>query len=574
MAMVASLAGTAAALAVPLVVRRLVQVLTTGGDVLGPVILMAAIALTGALLSSLAAFLFARCGEHMVLGIRERLVKHVLRLRLDAARTTGTGTLVAHVTSDTAQIRDVVDVAIAQLPSATVAVVATLVLMAVLDWVLLLITIGSFLVAAIVVAVVVVGVRRSVVEQQAAMGELAQRLTGALTSLPLLKAARAESSEGARVLGFARRSTNASIRAARMQTAVTPVLELAQQIALVGVVVAGGARLASGHLSAGNFSAFLLYLLQLVAPLLALGLGVSRIQIALGARARVEQALTLPVEDPGRAGPPPPDSGRGPAVELAGVSYSYGAEQVLDSVSLSAPRCGLTALIGASGAGKSTVLSLVERFTTPSAGTVHVLGHNVDDWPLDALRTRISYLDQSFLLVEGTVRDNLALGHEPAPSEEKMWDVLTQVGLTERVESLADGLDTELGRATDLSGGQRQRLAIARTLIAAGDVLLLDEPTSQLDSGNEDLLRQVVARAARTQAVIVVAHRMSTIRAADHIVVLEHGGVVAAGTHADLVQNSEAYGRLLAGQVPASPPRPDARSGASEDSVPGRHVPV
>lgn len=554
-AVLTSLVGTAAALAVPLLVRELVNALSTGAPVAGPVLLMALIALSGALFSSLSGYLFARCGELLVLSVRERLVLHLVRIRMPDAQRTGTGNLVARVTSDTAQMRGMVDVAVAQLPAAVIAVTGTVILMALLDPVLLLITLCSFVAAAAVVSVVVVGVRRSVVEQQTAMGELAQRLTGALAGLTVIKAARAERQEAARVVEQARRSTDASIRAARLQSAVTPVLELAQQIALVGVVVTGGARLVSGSLSAGDFSAFLLYLLQLVGPILALGLGFSRIQVALGARGRVEEALSLDEEEPAaddvRAAEQSvrPDVLGLPAVSLRGVTHHYGDERVLSGVDLTVPRLGMTALVGPSGAGKTTVLSLVERFADPQEGTVSVFGTDVRDWPLSELRGRVAYLDQAFTIVPGSVRHNLTLGHPEVLPEPLLWMALNRVGLADRVMSLPDALDTELGRETNLSGGQRQRLAIARLLLSDADVWLLDEPTSQLDSVNEDLLRRLMAEAATTTAVIVVAHRMSTVRDADHIVVLDEGVVTGAGSHDLLMRDNAVYRGLVSGQL-------------------------
>lgn len=287
--------------------------------------------------------------------------------------------------------------------------------------------------------------------------------------------------------------------------------------------------------------------------------GVARMQTGLAARGRLASVLTEPTERyddreggaeliPAAAAPTSPPAA--PAVVFEDVSYEGDTGQlVVDRASFSVGSRGLTALVGPSGAGKTTLLGLVEGFLRPGAGRIQVLGRDLERWPLSELRGRITYVDQSFTLVEGTVRQNLALGQEHPPADAELWDALDRVGLRGAVERLPEGLDTELGRTRDLSGGQRQRLAVARAVLRPADLVLFDEPTSQLDSGNEELLRTLMDDLARTRAVLVVAHRISTVQNADRIVVLDSGRVTATGTHEDLMHDSERYRRLVDGQV-------------------------
>jgi ATP-binding cassette subfamily B protein len=543
-----ALISTAATLAVPLMVRDLVEALSDSGGLLWPVVLMTALAVVGALSATVSGYLLARTGEKMILRLRSRVMEHTMRLPLREVRTQGPGNLVARVTSDAMMLRSVIDVGAIQLPLSTITVVATLVVMSLLDWVLVLITIGSFALAGAVIGLVIIRVRRSIVAQQTALGELAQRFTATLAALPTIKAYRAEDRATGSLTQDASDLTESTLFSARLQSLIGPVMGLGQQIALVSIILGGGARMASGDLSMPDFTAFLLYLLQLVAPVAVVASSISQLQAGLAARTRFDELLSLPQEAEDTATPCPlPDKGA-PGVEFRDVAFAYDDEPVLGNLTFSAPRRGLTALVGHSGAGKSTVLALIERFMHPDAGTIRVLGHDVHDWPLYDLRRRVAYVDQSFTLLEGTVRDNLLLGSDADPGDDALLDVLHSVALRDEVLRLPDGLDTVLGRATDLSGGQRQRLALARVLLTDADVVLLDEPTSQLDSINEQRLRDLVTRLALDRSVVVVAHRLSTVQHADHVLVMESGHALDAGTHQELLLRCPEYQALVRNQ--------------------------
>ncbi|MEU6279004.1 ABC transporter ATP-binding protein [Streptomyces sp. NPDC047028] len=561
-AVLLALAATGATLAVPLVVRRVVNGFAEHRAVTGSVMLMTTLALFGAVASALSSFLLARAGESMVLSVRQRVVAHALRLPLPGARRLGSGELVARVTSDSSQLRSVVDIGVTQLPMAALTVSATLIIMGLLDWVLLLIVVGTFTVAGLAIAVFIKGIRHSTAAQQEAIGELAQRFTSALGALATVKACRAETQVTDAIAGDATNAAGSAVSAARRQAFVTPIMGLGQQLALIGVVLGSGARLASGALSVAGFAAFLLYLLQLVAPLTLVANGASRLQLGFAAQSRIEDVLAEEREDAVSSPEGEADAGAtsdagaagaahpgGTAVEFDQVVFSHdGEHRAADALSFTVPRRGVTALVGPSGAGKTTALNLVERFLVPGGGAVRVLGRDTGRWPLHELRAHVAYLDQAFTLLEGTVRENLLLGRATSVDDDALWTALAAVGLDEAVERLPQGLDTTVGRGDDLSGGQRQRLALARVLLTDASVVLLDEPTSQLDSINENRLREVVDRLSRDRAVVVVAHRISTVRQAHHIVVLDEGRCLDAGTHDELLDRCGTYAELVRGQ--------------------------
>jgi ABC-type multidrug transport system fused ATPase/permease subunit len=223
---------------------------------------------------------------------------------------------------------------------------------------------------------------------------------------------------------------------------------------------------------------------------------------------------------------------------------------VLRKADFRVPAEGLTALVGLSGSGKTTALELIQRFVEADAGRVSVFGTDVARWDLTRLRARMAYLDQSSTLVQDSVRANLTLGRNADDvTDEELMRALDKVGLADVVRDTPDGLDTVLAGDTDLSGGQRQRLGIARAMLTEAPLILLDEPSSQLDSLNEQKLRDLVDDLARDRAVLVVAHRISTIQHADHVIVFEGGEVVGQGTHKALLRECPQYAQLVRGQA-------------------------
>ncbi|MEU7042844.1 ABC transporter ATP-binding protein [Streptomyces varsoviensis] len=576
LALLLALASTAGTLAVPLLVKDVIGAFARDEPVARPVLLMAGAALGAAVTSAGSGYLLARLGEQMILRLRRRVMEHTLRLPLNTVRAQGPGNLVARITSDAMLLRAVVEVGVVQLPLAVVTIIATLLVMGLLDWLLVLITIASFAMAGAAIAYVLIRVKRNVVEQQTAIGDLAQRFTAHIAALTTIKAYRSEREAAARLGDDAARLTGTSLTGARLQSLISPVMGLGQQIALIAVMVGGGARMADGKLSTSDFAAFLLYLLQLVSPVTMAMTSVGRLQAGLAARMRFDELLSLPAEadaDPTHKLAPVPVADA-PAVVLDDVSYSYGGPggpPTVSGVTFTVPRTGLTAVVGPSGAGKTTTLGLIERFMSPISGRIEILGHDGEKWPLHALRGRIAYVDQQFTLLEGTVRENLELGRSAPAEDGALVAAMEAVGLSQDVAALPDGMNTVLGREYDISGGQRQRLALARALLSESEIVLLDEPTSQLDGVNEQRFRGVVDELVADRAVVVVAHRFSTIRRADHVVLVEKGTVTDSGRHQELMGRCVSYRELVMTQAYAEEASPAGDGAPSSSPSPVPH---
>ncbi|GAA2143689.1 ABC transporter ATP-binding protein [Kitasatospora kazusensis] len=551
-ALLFALAATAAALALPLLVRQIVTDFADHRPLGTDVLLMCAAAVAGAGAQALSGFLLARIGERMTYRLRTRIMEHSLRLPLGVVRAQGTGELTARITSDALLLRQVVEVA-TQLPLAALTVVATLLVMVWIDWVLTVVTVVALAVLTVLVLLIVRRMKANVTGQQDAVGQIAQRFSANLDALTTIKAYRAEPVAARALAADAERLRAVSLDGARLGALIPAVLTLGNQFAMIAVILTGGARLAAGAIQVAAFAAFLLYLLQTVPSISTLATGFGRLQAGLAARDRCNELLALaPETDPQDAERPVPvPRPDAPSVVFRAVSFTHAGagDAALREISFSTARTGLTAVVGPSGAGKSTTLSLIDRFIRPSTGSITVLGHDARHWPLDALRARIAYVDQAFTLLEATARENLQLGRTDRADDDELAAALDAVGLTEDIARLPQGLDTPLGRESDLSGGQRQRMALARALLSDADIVLLDEPTSQLDGLNEQRFRSIVTDLAATRAVIVVAHRLSTVQHAHHVIMMNQGTVVDAGDHPSLLERCTPYRELVASQA-------------------------
>jgi ABC-type multidrug transport system fused ATPase/permease subunit len=439
--------------------------------------------------------------------------------------------------------------------------VGALVAMAVVDLWLLLVTVLAVSVGVTTAVLASRRVRALSRQAQEQVGAMSAAVERALSAVRTIRASGATAREVTTVGTSAERAYTAGVRVARLQALVSPAGSIAVQGAFLAVLGLGGYRVATGSISVADLVSFILYLFLLVMPLGQLIGSYTQLQTGLGALARVQEVLAIepehdevaerPVAGAVVAVPRVPVAGEPvPLLQLDGVGFRYpDGTPVLHDVSFALPAGSRTALVGPSGAGKSTLLALVEGFYPLSAGVVRWAGTDVRELPRAALRARIGYVEQEAPVLAGTVRENLLLA-APDTGDDQLWQVLAQVGLTGIVRRSPRGLDVAVGDdGVLLSGGERQRLAIARSLLARPALLLLDEPTASLDARNEGLLRDTLAAAAADRALLVVAHRLSTVVDSDQIVVLDGGRVVAVGTHAELVDTSPLYRELATAQL-------------------------
>jgi len=546
-----SLVTAVTALVQPVLVRAVLDGIGASRPVAGAVALLVALLLTGAALDGFRDFLLQRTAEGLVLTTRRRLARHLLRLPIAEYDARRTGDLLSRVGADTTLLRAVVTSGLFEVVTGAVMVVGATIAMAVLDPLLLAVALCGLAVGLTVAISVSRRVRGLSEQAQARLGEMTSAVERAISAARTIRASGAEEREAETVNRSAGQAYDAGMRVARLRALIGPASTAATQGAFLLVLGVGGARVASGAISVGDLVAFVLFLFFLVMPLGQALNAYTQLQTGLGALQRIEEILDLPAEtagdDPVRAVP----AGDGaPAVALENVSFGYpGGAPVLHDVSFTVPAGSRIALVGPSGAGKSTVLALIERFYETTSGTIRVGGTDVRQLPRDALRGRLGYVEQEAPVLAGTLRDNLLLT-APGADEQRLLAALAQVNLGALATRTPQGLDVQVGEGgVLLSGGERQRLAIARTLLADAPILLLDEPTSNLDARNEAALRDAIAAAAVRRTLIIVAHRLSTVVDSDQIIVLEEGRVVAVGPHEELLETSPLYRELAAHQL-------------------------
>jgi len=571
---VLSLLAAGASLAQPVLVQEVVKKVQAG-DALGNLVwVLVALVVVSALLSGFQHYLLQRTGTSVVLSARRQLVQRILRLPISEFDTRRTGDLVSRVGSDTTLLYAVITQGLVDAIGGAVLFVGALIAMLIIDPVLLGLTVA--VIAVSIVTVVALSGRIRVVsrKQQEKVGDLAAAVERAISAIRTVRASNATEREIATIEKDAQGAWEMGIKVAKISALVVPIAGIALQVSLLVVLGVGGFRVASGAIEIASLVAFILFLFMMIMPLGQAFGALTSVNQALGALGRIQEIIALPNEstnDLAIVATASPAITTDAAISFENVEFSYpeGAKKdevekviaevaperapqdltVLRGVSFTAARGQRTALVGPSGAGKSTILALIERFYDPTAGVVRLGGIDVRAIDRTDLRSQIGYVEQDAPVLAGTIRENLLLG-APTATDEQCVEVLRSVNLMEVLERNNLGLDAAVGEdGVMLSGGERQRLAIARTLLAAPPILLLDESTSSLDGLNEQMLREAIDAVAENRTLIVIAHRLSTVVDSDQIVVLEHGRVVGVGTHSELVKTTPLYKELAKHQL-------------------------
>lgn len=545
-------------------------------------------------------YLLQRTGTAVVYSSRRRLAARLLRLPIREFDARRTGDLVSRVGSDTTLLYAVLTRGLADSVGSVLIFVGAIIAMAIIDPILLLVILGIIAVSAVLVGGLSGRIRSATAAQQMKVGELTSGIERAVGSIRTIRAAGATARETETITDTARGAYDAGIRVAKASALVVPISGIALQVSLIAVLGVGGFRVASGAIDIAALVTFVMFLFFLIQPLASFFGTVTSVNEALGALGRIQEILDLPAEEDEDATSPvraSADTGivttpaASAAIEFRDVRFHYpenvvaarrrakdearrsladahvdaavdtdddagvitadaaAAPEVLRGVSFRVPRGARVALVGPSGAGKSTTLALIERFYDPTGGDIRFDGVDLRLIDRTHLRAQLGYVEQDAPTLAGTLGDNLRLA-SPEASDAACERVLRAVNLGDVLDRDPRGLQAPVGEdGVLLSGGERQRLAIARTLLAAPPVLLLDESTSSLDGRNEKLMREAIDAVATGRTLVVIAHRLSTVIDSDLIVVLDKGQVVGQGTHEELLASTPLYRELAEHQL-------------------------
>jgi ABC-type multidrug transport system fused ATPase/permease subunit len=490
-------------------------------------------------------YLTSWVGERMLADLRTAIFAHIQRLHLGFFERTPAGVVISRMTNDIDAMNSMVTDGPTTLVQNTLTLVGSAAVLLVLDWRLALATLAVFPAMAVGTAVFRRYSARAYRRTRERMGEVTASLQEDISGVRVVQAFRREDANYRRFL-----AVNDGYRAANVQTVnyaslYFPFVSLLSAVATAVVLGYGGILVFRGQLTPGALFAFIALLSNFFDPVQQLSQFYQTLLGAMAALDKVVEVLeTEPVmSDSPTAGPLPPIAGK---VEFENVRFSYAADtaEVLHNVSFTAEPGQTIALVGHTGAGKSTVVKLLARFYDPTSGRVLIDGHDLRDVTAKSLRSQLGIVPQEGFLFSGTVRSNISFGR-PEASLEDVVAAAQAVGADEFIRALPEGYDTEIQeRGARLSIGQRQLVAFARALLADPRILILDEATSSVDIPTEARIEEALQTLLAGRTALVVAHRLSTIRGADVIVVLEHGEVIEAGTHRQLLELRGRYHAL------------------------------
>lgn len=503
-------------------------------------------AVIGALLvQSVTSFLLTKLlsveAQHLIAQLRSRLQQKIIRLPVRFFDNAKSGELVSRIMTDVEGVRNLVGTGLVQLFGGVLTSVIALVLLINISPMMTLLVLAPVLVFGVISMKAFAYIRPIFRKRGEINAEVTGRLTESLGGIRVVKGFNAEEqeiktfSEGVlRLFDNVRQSLTTT-------SLVTSSATLLLGLASAGIMGLGGYMIIQGNMTIGDFLAFTLYLGFMIAPIIQMSNIGTQITEAFAGLDRMEEIMAMETEDEQDEHRQPISHIKGDIVfENVRFAYDLGKE-VLHGVSFEAPAGSVTALVGSSGSGKTTIAGLVASFLRPTEGAVYVDGKDLSGITLDSYRKNLGVVLQDDFLFEGTIRDNI-LFPRPDATENLLLDAVKAAHVSEFSDRFEDGLDTVIGeRGVKLSGGQRQRIAIARAILADPKILILDEATSNLDNESEAFIQESLGRLLRGRTTFVIAHRLSTIKKADQILVVENGLIAERGAHEELMVRKGRY---------------------------------
>ncbi|MCO6018400.1 multidrug ABC transporter permease [Carnobacterium divergens] len=535
---------TLAGLAVPLLTKNLIDGFSMASISVGLIALIIGAFIFQALISSIGSFMLGYVGEEIVAKLRKQVWNKLITLKVQYYENTKTGETVSRLINDTTTVKMLVADQFPSFITSIISMVGALIILTIMDWRMMLMIFISVPIVMLVLMPVGRMMHKIAKKLQKETADFTGITSQTLSEIRLVKASNGETVEKEHGEDGIKKLFNIGVSEAKVQSVIGPIMILVMMSIFVGILTYGALRVADGSLSNGTLIAFLLYLVQIIAPAAQFAQFFSQLQKTKGSTERLSEILAMEAED----------FTVGEAVDVTGkelkveaVSFAYDeAHPILKNISFVAKPNTVVAFAGPSGGGKSTIFSLLERFYEPQAGEMSIGNHNLKEVSLYSWRSQIGYVAQESAILSGTIRDNLGYGINKAFSDEELWHVLELAYARQFVSEMPHGLDTEVGeRGVKLSGGQRQRLAIARAFLRDPKILMLDEATASLDSQSEEMVQKALTNLMNGRTTLIIAHRLSTIVHADKILFIEHGEVTGEGTHQELVETHELYHRYV-----------------------------
>ncbi|HEL1969498.1 TPA: ABC transporter ATP-binding protein [Streptococcus suis] len=509
------------------------------------VVFFSIIVLLSAILNSIKQYILESISENLVSSLRIQIVNRSIKYKIEVFDTKKIGDLASILSADTAQLRGILSQGIVELVSQTFTMIFALIMMFYLD--VQLFGVSLLAVLSLLMCGLLLGKKTRPIAKdlQEVVGELSSELERTLRGIRTIRAFLSEDIFIERMSSVVTNATKIGKKVAIFKSIISGFSNIALQIMLITIIGIGSIRVATGIISIGNLSAFIMYVMLVLTPAAMLGGVLSSINEGLGAYSRIKLALELPVEEDVNSLDVLDKKGN-QALQIKNLTFKYdnSDKNILNKIDISVNGPGVTALVGPSGSGKTTIFELIERFYDSDNGSIELYGNNIYDLPIKVLRSKITFVEQNASIFSGTVLENLQIANQNASRFDCLY-ALNLVNLFQDIptEEILDRVIGESG--ITLSGGEKQRLSLARALISPNDIILLDETTSNLDSINESKIQQLIKDLSSKKTVLIIAHRLSTIQNADSIYLIREGEVHDFGTHQELLSRNKLYKELV-----------------------------
>lgn len=547
-ALLMSIGSTAVSLVIPMFTKGMVDNFSLSKLDTMQIVALAAAFIIQTVASGLSIYMLNLIGQRVVAGLRDRLWRKLLILPVSYYDENKTGETVSRITNDTGIVKGFITEHLSSFFTGIVSVIGSFIVLLYLDWQMTVIMLVVIPLAALVLFPLgrqMFKISKGLQDETASFTAV---LSQVLSEIRLVKASNAESREYENGRKGINNLLRFGIKEGVVQALIAPIMSFVLMVLLVVIIGYGGMRVSSGVLSAGELVAFILYLIQIVMPMSQLSMFFTQLQKAIGATDHMISIFDATEEDHVH-GKLVEQADQPIQVENVHFAYAQG-EPILEDVSFTIPAGKVTAIVGPSGGGKTTLFSLFERFYLPTSGAIKLGEVDINEFSLQSWRTQIGYVSQESPLIDGTIRENICYGMNREVTNEELERAAQMAYADGFIQELAEGYETPVGeRGLKLSGGQRQRIAIARALLRNPRILMLDEATSALDSKSEIVVQKALNNLMQGRTTLVIAHRLSTVVDADQILFVEKGQLTGCGTHATLFETHEMYREFAAQQL-------------------------
>lgn len=536
-----SIVETLIGLTVPLFTMRMINDFSTIGFSWQSILLVGVFLIFQAVLSGVTFYMMRKLGERIVANLRMKVWAHVLRLRIPYFDAHESGETMSRITQDTNVIKELITDHLISFISGLFAIVGAVIILIIIDWKMTLLMLISVPVAILLTLPLGQRIHKIARANQDELASFTGQLGRVLTNIRLVKTSQTENYEQLNGEEKIQHLYQFGLKESKILAVLSPIMTFIMMVVLILLFGYGGAKVATGAITAGELVAIIIYLVQIIIPFTQMATFFTSLQKAMGATERLQEILNEPIEGHGKNAIAPSNE----SITFENVVFQYNDNPILKGISFTIPTGKTTALVSASGGGKTTMFSLIEQFYHVTEGTIRFGEQPIEQIHLKEWRSLFGYVSQEAPLMNGTIRDNVTYGKSDV-LETDIIEALKNAYAWDFVQQFERGLDTEVGEGgIKLSGGQRQRIAIARALFRNPAILLLDEATSNLDNDSERAVQKAIEYVMKGRTTVIIAHRLSTIVHADQILVFEDGLITGSGKHEELQEHHTYYKQLI-----------------------------